>query len=64
MAVVGVMQMLKRLTECFCKINCLQVASLPEFKAAAMVKVNPDTPQKEVRRLILNGNNPYRMMVL
>lgn len=33
----------------------LQLASLPAFVAAQCVKVNPDTPQKQVRFLTLNG---------
>ena len=30
-----------------------RLGRLPEFEAAAMVKVNPDTPQRAVRRLVL-----------
>ncbi|KAG0609459.1 hypothetical protein M758_8G185800 [Ceratodon purpureus] len=33
-----------------------QLASLPAFESARCVKVNPDTPQKQVRFLTLNGN--------
>ncbi|KAG0565446.1 hypothetical protein KC19_8G190700 [Ceratodon purpureus] len=33
-----------------------QLASLPAFETARCVKVNPDTPQKQVRFLTLNGN--------
>jgi len=31
------------------------LASLPEFQAADMVKVNPDTPQRHVRHLVLEN---------
>lgn len=33
-----------------------KLASLPAFQAANCVKVNPDTPQKQVRYLTLQGN--------
>eukprot|EP00250_Pteridium_aquilinum_P001796 c12007_g1_i1 orf=95-1588(+) len=33
-----------------------KLASLPAFQAAKIVKVNPDTPQKQVRYLTLEGN--------
>lgn len=33
----------------------LQLGDLEEFKVANCVKVNPDTPQKQVRFLTLNG---------
>ncbi|KAI5077633.1 hypothetical protein GOP47_0007457 [Adiantum capillus-veneris] len=33
-----------------------KLASLPAFQAAKCVKVNPDTPQKQVRYLTLQGN--------
>lgn len=33
-----------------------KLASLPAFQTARCVKVNPDTPQKQVRFLTLNGN--------
>mmetsp|Transcript_25336 Transcript_25336/g.50753 ORF Transcript_25336/g.50753 Transcript_25336/m.50753 type:complete len:411 (+) Transcript_25336:82-1314(+) len=32
------------------------LASLPEFQAANMVKVNPDTPQRRVRHLVLEND--------
>ena len=32
-----------------------QLASLPAFQTAQCVKVNPDTPQKQVRFLTLDG---------
>ena len=31
------------------------LASLPEFQSASMVKVNPDTPQRQVRHLVLEN---------
>ena len=31
------------------------MATLPEFQAAKMVKVNPDTPQRQVRHLVLEN---------
>ena len=31
-----------------------RLASLPEFKCAEVVKVNPDTPQRPVRQLVLS----------
>lgn len=31
------------------------LATLPEFKSAKMVKVNPDTPQRQVRHLVLEN---------
>ncbi|KAL4440528.1 hypothetical protein ABPG75_003529 [Micractinium tetrahymenae] len=33
-----------------------QLAGLPEFQAAQVIKVNPDTPQKQVRFAVLNGS--------
>jgi hypothetical protein len=35
----------------------VQLATLPEYAAAACVKVNPDTPQKRVRYLTLTGGS-------
>jgi hypothetical protein len=32
-----------------------RLAQLPEFQAAAVVKVNPDTPQKMVSRHVCTG---------
>ena len=32
-----------------------RLATLPEFGGAGIVKVNPDTPQRKVRRLVLEG---------
>ena len=32
-----------------------RLAALPEFRAASLVKVNPDTPQKPVRLAVLNS---------
>ncbi len=32
-----------------------RLATLPEFRAAQVVKVNPDTPQRRVRHLVLEG---------
>lgn len=32
----------------------MRLADLPEFQSASLVKVNPDTPQRPVRRLVLS----------
>eukprot|EP00897_Mesotaenium_endlicherianum_P001422 jgi/Mesen1/1307/ME000013S00793 len=37
------------------EIAAAQLAGLPEFLSAACVKVNPDSPQKQVRYLTLSG---------
>jgi 5-formyltetrahydrofolate cyclo-ligase len=38
-----------------------RLASLPEFQAARVVKVNPDSPQRPVRRLILESGKTLLM---
>jgi hypothetical protein len=40
----------------------VQLATLPEYVAAACVKVNPDTPQKRVRYLTLTGRSDVALV--
>jgi hypothetical protein len=49
---------MKFLPTCILVLNCLQLARLEVFLNAQCVKVNPDSPQKQVRFLTLSGQLP------